>query len=220
MTTRKSDYDRWFGHWFLKGVNGGRPGHEYYWRWGLLVDVLVGGSIMFLSPVAIGDAARVFLLPVAGIMIGLTFAWVGNANAVLQTPEIEGVARRMRGGLEAIIWEFQLAVLILLIVAVMWGLASVDVFDETWPTPARSYLYNTVEATLYAASSLALRACWRVVRDAQNLFVTRHRLREELRKRGAGEREDRHHRQLPDSSNAPTTADPALDPPDDEPQLS
>ena len=180
---RRSQFSRWFWHWFAAGEGEGSPGYTYYIDWGLTVDAIFGVGLMYLSPIPLAEAARTFLLPVVGIMIGIAFAWVANANAILHTPEIEGVTRKLRGGLVGVVWEFQLAVLLLLTILVLWGLASLQIFDVTWPTPDRVTLYSVMEIVLYGSASCAVRVCWRIVRDVQNLFVTRHRVREVERMR-------------------------------------
>lgn len=194
MRKPRGPFNRWFWHWFASGEGEGSSGYTYYMDWGLTVDAVLGLGLMYLSPIPLAEAARTFLLPVVGIMIGISFAWVANANAILHTPEIEGVARRMRGGLVGVVWEFQLAVLLLLMILVLWGLASLRIFDITWPTPGRYVWYSVTEVVLYGSASFAVRVCWRIVRDVQNLFVTRHRVRDvDLMPKELGSESDGNH---------------------------
>jgi hypothetical protein len=69
------------------------------------------------------------LLPLAGIFIGLTFAWGGNAVTLMQSEEINILADYRQGGLKEYVFKFQAAIFVLLFTMVIWGLAGLDVFE-------------------------------------------------------------------------------------------
>ena len=63
---------------------------------------------MFIVPVRINEAAKSILLPLAGIFIGLTFAWGGNAVSLMQSEEIDMLANYRSGGLKNMFSNFNL----------------------------------------------------------------------------------------------------------------
>lgn len=128
-------------------------------------------------PLSASKAANTVLLPLAGIFIGLTFAWAGNAQALLQSSEIDDLTKYHPGGFEEFVHVFQLAILVLLGTLVGWGIAGLEVFDATWPTPHRIRTYFAVRSTLYASASIALRECWHVVLGSQLLLLVQRRIR-------------------------------------------
>ena len=102
---------------------------------------------------------------------------------MLQTPEIEELSDYFDGGMDSLAFSYQLAVLVLFVVLVLWGLASVGVFDETWPVGGTLWgdrFYFAVSIVLYGSWSMAIRSCWHVVGNAQRLLVSRHRMRKQM----------------------------------------
>lgn len=166
-----------FWHWLFKGDRD-RPGyHRIVNRWALL-HMAVGLAVAYLSGSLVKDAATSLLLPLAGIFIGLSFAWGGNAQALLQTEEIEHFADYHPGGFSEYLYTFQLAILVILVTLCLWGLAGLGIFDRLWPTSGRPAAYLAVEAGLFALASLTVRSCWHVVLGAQYLLAVRHKMRQ------------------------------------------
>ena len=175
--------NKWFWHWLFRGTNGNAGYHHLVkWPWTTL-DIFFGAAMTYLVPMELQEAAKVFLLPLAGIFIGISVGWTGNAHTVLQTPELEEIADYVDGGMEGMAWEFQLAVLVLLVMIVLWGLVALGVLDAIELT-RDGLVRHGAGLLLYAGSSLSLRVCWNVVDNAQRLLVTRTRMRQELQDRG------------------------------------
>src|SRR5688500_2066943 len=86
-----------FWKWFLKGSGGKAGWRAYFNRWSL-VHIVVGGAMSFLVPLSLREASSAVLFPLAGAFVGLSFAWAGNAQALLQTPEIERLSTKALGG--------------------------------------------------------------------------------------------------------------------------
>lgn len=167
---------RWFWGWFFRGIKGDAGWTRLVNKW-LPIHILIGGVLFGLSPVSLADAARGFLLPIAGIFVGIAFAWAASAQSVLQTSELEEWSEFADDGYEGVVYTFQLAILVLLGVLIMWGLASLGVFDQTWPTEKRRSAYIVVGVCMYASASLGVRACWHAVFGAQMLLITRYTIR-------------------------------------------
>ena len=107
----------------------------------------------------------------------MSFAWVGNAMAIAQTPEIDKLSEKNPAGFEVYVYTFQTAVLALLVCLVLWGIAGLGVFDTTssWDSSGRSYY--VAAWVLYGTASLAIRECWQVVLGAQLLLLFKRAVR-------------------------------------------
>ncbi|MDC0723742.1 hypothetical protein [Nannocystis bainbridge] len=169
-----------FWTWFLYGRSSTSglgvlripPGYQRVVdRW-LLLHVANGLIVAGFVDVPLADAAKTVLLPLAGVFVGVSFAWGANANSLLQSPENEEMARR-RGGIEEYAYTFQLAMLVILSSLVLWGLAGLEVFDRTWSTDVDAAAYRAVEFVFYTTVSLTLRESWHVALGAQMLLLTR-----------------------------------------------
>lgn len=163
-----------FWKWLLCGLND-RPGFLQLIDWWLPLHVVIGLVLAKVVDVSLHDAAQTFLLPLAGIFIGLSFAWVGNAQALLQESEIEKIADYHPDGIRTYVYTFQLAILVILLTLVAWGLAGLKVFSL--PIFSSACAKYCVEAGLYFMASLTLRECWHVVIGSQLLILSRHQAR-------------------------------------------
>lgn len=162
--------------WFFRG-SGGRPGiYRYFDRW-LVFHVAVGFVLAWFGPAPLEDAAKGLLLPVAGVFIGLSFAWGGNAQALLETPEIHELVDQHPGGFEEYVYTFQSAILFLLLTLILWVLAGLGIFDKVWPGVTNIYAYRGLGMLLYMLASLSIRECWHVVLGAQWFLVARYTIR-------------------------------------------
>lgn len=166
-----------FWSWFFRGSGAGPGIVRFIDRW-LLAHIAIGTALSLIVPMPLEEAATSLLLPVAGIFIGLSFAWGGNAQALLQSAEVEGLSRFKEGGYEEYVYTFQAAILVILITLVLWALAGLGVFDCVWPANRGGKEYGMVAGILYFFSSLTLRECWHVVLGAQSLLLIRFRIRQ------------------------------------------
>ena len=163
-----------FWKWLFCGLND-RPGFlQLIDRW-FPFHVVIGLVLAKFVDMSLHEAAQTFLLPLAGIFIGLSFAWVGNALALLQASEIEKIANYHPDGIRTYVYTFQLAILVILLTLVAWGLAGLKVF--TLPVFSNSCIQYGIEAGLYVMASLTLRECWHVVIGSQLLILSRHQIR-------------------------------------------
>jgi hypothetical protein len=159
-----------FWRWFFRGREG-RAGWKKFTNGWLVVHAALGAALAYALPFSLERSAQTVLLPLAGVFVGMTFAWVGNAQAVLQSPELERVAANHPGGIENYVYTFQAAILTILVTLVAWGFAALGLFERPcgWGCPA--WGYEAASATLYALASLAMRECWHVMLGAQMLFL-------------------------------------------------
>ncbi|MEQ1856248.1 MAG: hypothetical protein ABL963_07255 [Longimicrobiales bacterium] len=152
----------------------------------LPLHLLLGAVIASVVPLSIQDSANAVLLPMAGIFIGLTFAWVGNAQALLLADEIEDLSENRDGGFTEYVFTFQLAVLTLLASLTIWALGGLGVFDQPCPFSCPTWSYWVMKTLLFASSSMALRECWQVVVGAHSLLLVRKAIRDERRRKKSG----------------------------------
>jgi hypothetical protein len=110
-------------------------------------------------------------------LVGLTFAWAGNANALLQSREIEELSERHPGGYTEYVFTYQAAILAILSALVAWGFAGLQFFDKYWPTSLCPKRYFLVKTVIFALSSMSLRECWHVVLGAQWMLIIRRKIR-------------------------------------------
>lgn len=160
-----------YWQWFVRGRNGRAGWKKFFDRW-LLLHLIVGVTLGFGIPLSAVDAARSVLLPLAGVFVGMSFAWVGNAQAILQSAEIERLAEEHPGRLEQYVYTYQSAILAILVTLAAWGLAALGAVELPclWDCPPATY--PAAKAALYALASLTLRECWHVVMGAQMLLLS------------------------------------------------
>jgi hypothetical protein len=165
-----------FWTWFFRGL-GGKPGiRRGFDRW-VFLHIATGLFLAWAVPKKLEDSASTVLLPLAGTLIGLSFAWGGNAQALLQTKEIERVSAHKAGGLEDWAYAFQSSILSILSTLALWGLAGLGVPDTLIDLSRQPRLYFVVESLLFASASYTLRECWHVVLGAQSLLLIMLRVR-------------------------------------------
>lgn len=165
-----------FWNWFLIGEDY-RPGWRKFWNWWLILHVTAGLILAWVVPLSLKDAANAVLLPLAGIFIGLSFAWAGNAQALMQTGEMELLADHHRGGFQEYVFTFQAAILTILATLVGWGVAGLGVFDRPCMFSCPSWGYFGVKAFLFSAASVTLRECWHVVLGAQWMLLAQREVK-------------------------------------------
>ena len=165
-----------FWEWLIKGTGNGPGLSRYFDRW-ILLHILVGVVIALILPITLKEASTSLLLPVAGILIGLSFAWGGNAQALLQTKEVEDIASFKRGGFEDYVYTFQSAIFLILVTLCFWALAGLNIFDSIWPTCSNKVWYRSLIGFIFFLSSMTLRECWHVVLGAQQLLLMRFNAR-------------------------------------------
>ena len=161
-----------FWKWMFIGSGAGPGIYRLFNLW-LLVHIFVGISLALLVPISLEESSNGLLLPLAGILIGLSFAWGGNAQALMQTDEIMQVASKHKGGFFEYLYAYQLAVLLILVSLTCWALAGLGIFDQVWPINQNTWQYNLISTILFSLASITLRECWHVIVGAQAMLAIR-----------------------------------------------
>ena len=143
-----------------------------------LLHLFVGLVLSLAIKVDMQTAASTVLLPLAGILVGLTFAWAGNAQGLMQTKEISELARRHPNGLAEYIYTYQTSILMMLITTSMWALIGMKVFEHIRSYIPYYYFGLLLKTLVFAMTSLTLRECWRVVCGASWMLQIRDKIQE------------------------------------------
>ena len=165
-----------FWIWFFSG-SGGEPGYRRIINKWILFHLLIGIIISLLVQISLQACANTVLLPLAGIFIGLSFAWIGNAQALLQSDEMIRLSKYHEGGFVEYVFAYQTAILTILTTLVLWGLSGLNIFDGVWPTVKCNKLYFAVKIILFTLSSLTLRECWLVVMGVQWMLIVKKEMK-------------------------------------------
>jgi hypothetical protein len=150
-----------FWTWFLKGSTQ-RPGIFNYIDRFLILHLAIAFGIYQSINTPLKDAACTMMLPLFGILFGITFAWSGNITALLSTEEIGQLSDKVNGGLEEYVYYTQGVVLFILTTSIGWGAAGLSIITERfWYIP------------LLSLTSLSVRECWNLILLAQYLTLAR-----------------------------------------------
>ena len=163
-----------FWKWLIKGLKT-KPGISKFLDFWLCCHVIVSIFLAYWIDTSPQDAASTLILPLASIFIGLSFAWAGNAQALLREAELESLVESHPDGLENYVYTFQLAILVILITLASWGLAGLGFFEK--PPFSGEKIKFVVESILYFLASITLRECWHVVLGSQIMIITRYNIR-------------------------------------------
>lgn len=139
----------------------------------LVIHALIGLALTLWVPISLKTAANAVLFPLVGIFIGLSFAWVGNATALLQSDEIRKMVKESAGGLSDYAYHYQLSILVLFLSLALWGAAGLEIGSAL----ARPFHWFGKWLT-YTMTSIAIRECWQVVLTAQLLLICQDYIRD------------------------------------------
>jgi hypothetical protein len=97
---------RWrFWKWLLWGLNT-KPGFFKFLDGFIIIHILIGFLASQILTIEPQEASRTVLLPLASILVGLTFAWAGNVQSLLNLPEIEALVKHHPDGIENYVYTF------------------------------------------------------------------------------------------------------------------
>jgi hypothetical protein len=168
-----------FWKWFFCG-SGGRSGLRRLVNHWLILHLCIGALLSFVISVDLQTSANCVLLPLAAIFIGLSFAWAGNAQALMQSPEIDRLANHHKGGFAEYAYAFQTSILVILVTMVLWGLAGLRVFAIFESQDAIWWTKYAARIPLFGLSSMTLRECWHVVLGSQWMLLAQREIRRKL----------------------------------------
>lgn len=149
----------------------------------MFFHLIIGFGLGFGGQIEAKDAASTILLPLAGIFVGLSFAWIGNTQAILKENEIEELMYRHQDGIEAYVYTYQLAILVILTTLIAWGVAGLGISRISSGVclisvlGVDSFFCKLATATLFALASATVRECWHIVLSSQMFILSRFKIR-------------------------------------------
>ncbi len=166
-----SDYESKFSfwQWFFRGTaNDG-------WRLFVSINSLTHAVIaIILSTLIAKDLASIaglVILPLAGVLVGMTFAWGANAYAIIQTKEIRLLAKQRSGGVSRYAYLYQLAILVILTTLILWGIIALFADkDFKKSSPICNFVFSFV---LWFLTSLSVNECWSTIEATRSLLMAR-----------------------------------------------
>lgn len=160
-----------FWEWFFWGRNG-KPGIGKLLDGWIILDILVGAFCYAYVDKPLSCVAGSVLLPLSGIFIGISLAWNGAAQAIIDSDEIRLMGEFHERGYAEYPYTFQNAVLIIFITLAFWGVASLELFEQSFLVsfPFGHYLIHVV---LYGLASMCLRICWRTISFSHELLLAK-----------------------------------------------
>lgn len=162
-----------YWHWLFAG-----QGFKSVLNVWLILHLIIGVLLALVVVPDLQTCSRAVLLPLAGIFVGLSFAWAGNAQALMQSREIDKLSQFHEGGFVEYVFVYQTAILSILVTLVLWGVAGLGVFDMVWPTKDHPSVYFILKAFLFVMASLTLRECWQVVMGASWMLRIQRRIKQ------------------------------------------
>lgn len=166
-----------FWDWLLRGSGGGAGYKRVANRW-LILHIAVGFGLAYAQLDSMKDVARIVLLPFAAVLVGLAFAWAGNAQALLQAEEIREISNFRAGGFIEYVFTYQLSILVLLVTLCVWGVMALGVWDDRWPTRKDFLAYLAIKTVALTLLSVSIRECWHVVLGAQTMLLMRKQVQD------------------------------------------
>lgn len=158
-----------FWRWFFCGLHSKKPGIlKFIDRW-MILHCIIGCLLSHYVGKNLYEAATTVLLPAASIFTGLSFAWAGSAQALMQDQYLEVILEKNANGVEEYLYTFQSAILVIIITIVLWIIASLNIFVTN-----KDCLIFFSKIVLYTFSSISVRECWQVVVGINVLSVIRN----------------------------------------------
>lgn len=176
-----------FWKWFFLGNGAGSGWARFLNRW-IILHIGLGIALSWLTPITTQQAANTVLLPLAGVLIGLCFAWGGNAQALLQTEELEKLGEHHPGGFAEYLHVYQTAIFVVLLTLCLWGMAGLGLYEHKCFFKAYGIPYYGIRAVLFGLAAIAVRECWQVVLGAQTMINARY----EIKRGGEGFASEKH----------------------------
>lgn len=171
MTIKNDPNNFWI--WFLKG-SGGEPGYKRIWNKWVYFHISVGIVLSIMISMDLKTAANSVLLPLVGILIGLSFAWAGNVQSLMQSKELDKLSEYHEGGFVEYIFIYQEAILIILLTIIVWAFAGLNVYDSIFNNIR--VFYFIMEIILYCLTSLTIRVCWHVILGTNLMLIFKRKI--------------------------------------------
>lgn len=148
----------------------------------LVIHVGIGFALATAVTPALSQVAQNVFLPFASVLVGLAFAWGGNAMAVLQSRELHEIGKQpvASDAYRDWVFQYQFAILVVMLVLVVWALAALGVTDrvaQLIPHQSLTACRLAGRTAAFALSSVAIRESWSVVLGVHSMLLAQNRYR-------------------------------------------
>jgi hypothetical protein len=151
-----------FWKWFFEGLDDGKSGLKSFLNKWMILHIVIALFCLSLDNDTLAEIAKNAILPFAGALLGMTFAWSGNITALLRTEQISELSEYVSGGISIHVYKVQLSILTVLLTTIAWTLAAIGILTSGfW------------RFMLYFLSSIAIRECWQTILFAQYMTICR-----------------------------------------------
>jgi hypothetical protein len=177
-----------FWIWIIKGFDGSIPGYKYIINKYLVIHLFIGVILSIFIDTPIQQVSEKIIIPLTGILIGLTFSLIGNAQGFLQTEEIIQLSKNVKGGYIVYILNYQLSIFIILITSGIWFLLSIDIACPfnfiIWPIFFESPIIIKIFKGIffYSLISISIRESWSVIQSIYYLLIAKNKIYEKNKK--------------------------------------
>lgn len=161
-----------FWDWLFTGYNARAGILKLFDTW-LILHVVVGLACALLTQQRLEEFSHKLLLPLAAVLFGIAFAWIGVAQGLLQTDELRKFTRGNPDGHLNYIYGFLLSCLILVTTLVIWGLVGLGIVDQIIPEKEFPSAYIGIKSVVFFVLSMSIRECWQVMIGAAYLLRAR-----------------------------------------------
>lgn len=146
-----------FWSWLIDPAEGG--GRRRWLTWHLVGHLFLGFVLASRFSGELSERARSVILPLAGVLVGLTFAWAATAINIVSTPEFRRAMMGSKAGVRGTANYFQFAILAVLSTTVLWAIVGLGPYNSFsgWD-PASVNIWAA--RLLFAYTSFAIRECW------------------------------------------------------------
>ena len=180
-----------FNMWFFKGISKNSAGYKRILNSKLLIHILIGCALSYFIKKSIIDISNICIIPILSVLIGITFAWIGNSHIVMMDSEVRPVLNEREGGLIEYLYIYQLAIFILLIVLII-NILNVLGFHQTIKSIFKlNYFWSvmlgfTYKSIIFALFSYSISIVWEIITAAQWLYVIKNEVYEAKKEKNEG----------------------------------
>lgn len=155
----RREYNFWF---WLIAPESARGGRKRWLNWLLVAHGLIGFAFASIFRGNLPECARSVILPLAGVLVGLTFAWSATAIGIINSKEFRRIMVNSRTGVRGTANYYQLAILVALSSTVLWAIAGLGPYET--PSWVALRTARAASATfLFAFTSFAITECWSAI---------------------------------------------------------
>jgi F0F1-type ATP synthase membrane subunit c/vacuolar-type H+-ATPase subunit K len=128
----------------------------------LIVHAIIGFLFALVFREDLSERARSVILPLAGVLVGLTFAWSATAIGIISSKEFRRIMENSRTGIRGTANYFQLAILVVLASTILWSIAGLGPY-KTFPFISLKVAKLATSTFLFAFTSFAVTECWSAI---------------------------------------------------------